>query len=168
MARYTRRVFFRASAERLALLAVTASAAGCVSYEPAGAADYFTPKETALLLALADTLVPAVGPLAVRAADTEYLGRVARFLQKGDPLTSQQFRYLLAGIEHYPQLFTTYFTRFSKLPPEARAEVLTTFSESRYYAKRMIFVALKSVVCNHYFADPLVQSRLGYAPVCRW
>lgn len=168
---FSRRRLFGGATERLALLAFASRAAACTSAsEPAAesATRYLAPKEAAVLLAIAETLVPKTAALQIEPAATTLIKRIDRFLETGDPLASRQLRYLLVGFEHYPQLFSTYFTRFTQLPPEARAEILSTFAESRYYAKRMIFVALKSIVCNHYFADPDVQARLGYAPACHW
>lgn len=168
---FSRRRLFSGATERLALLAFASRAAACTSAsQPAGEAapSSLAPKEAAVLLAIAETLVPKTPALAIEPAATSLMQRIDRFLATGDPLASRQLRFLLVGFEHYPQLFSTYFTRFTQLPPEARAEILTTFAESRYYAKRMIFTALKSIVCNHYFADPDVQAQLGYAPACHW
>lgn len=168
---FSRRRFFGGATERLALLAFASRAAACTrAAEPvtAAPAPYLAPKEAAVMLAIAETLVPKTAALAIEPAATTLIPRIDRFLSTGDPLASRQLRFLLVGFEHYPQLFSTYFTRFTQLPPEARAEILATFAESRYYAKRMIFTALKSIVCNHYFADPDVQAQLGYAPACHW
>lgn len=169
---FSRRVLFRGAAERLALIALASRAAACTGEAPgvaaAGAPKFLSPKQAAVLVALAETLLPRTAVLDVNPGETELVARVDRFLAAGDKLTADQFAYLLTGFEHYPLFFTTHFRRFTALAPAPRAEVLATFSESRYYAKRMIFTALKSVVCNHYFADPGVQAKLGYAPACRW
>ncbi len=165
----TRRAFFRFSLERLAFLTVAGQAAACTRYVAPGAPlAFLDAKGAGVLRALVETMVPQSALLDVALAETSTIERIDRFLAEGDPLASQQLRMLLTGLEHYPQLFTTHFVRFTKLSSATRIELLGTFADSRFYAKRMIFTALKSVVCNHYYADRLVQERLGYAPSCRF
>lgn len=165
---FSRRFFLRSSLERIALLGVASQVAACTRYEDTGALAMLGGKERALLLAVAKTLVPPTVLVKVQVEETDLLARIDHFLVHGDPLTSNQFRYLLISLEHYPQLFTTYFARFSRLTPTGRHAVLTSFAESRYYAKRVVFTALKSVICNHYYADPTVQRALGYSPACEF
>ncbi len=162
---FSRRRFVRLSAESLALLTVVSQAGACAS-APETPARVFSPEERTALLALADTIVPPTARMPLAVGDTSLIARIEQFLAGADPLVRDQFRYLIHFFERYPQLFSLRFTRFSRLGPVARAEVLAGFAESRFYARRMAFVALKSVVCNHYFADPEVQALLGFRPVC--
>jgi hypothetical protein len=162
----SRRFFFQLSTERLALLALASQVSACAKPAPDAIYRALGVRELTVLGAIAATLLPPTRRLPVELADTSLLIRVDRFLADGDPLLAAQFRLLLHGFDRYPQWLSRHFTRFSRLEALGRAEVLESFAGSRLYGKRMVYTTIKAVVCNHYFADPLVMQSLGYKPVC--
>lgn len=164
----TRRLFFRSTLESLSVLALTSQVAACAKYTGDGKLTYLNAKEAAVLLAIADTIVPKTARMPITVSETTTMARIDQFLAKGDPFASQQFRFLLTGLEHYPQLFHTSFTRMTRLTTTQRAELLVTFESSRFFAKRTIFTAVKAVICNNYFADERVKKLLKYAPACQF
>lgn len=169
MAALSRRAFFRFSLERLALLASASRVAACSSpVQKTGQLVFLSVREAAVLDALAEVLVPPVPELPIPPSAVNLAERIDRFLAAGDAFAAQQFKYLLRAFEYYPAIATKHFTRFTKLGAAARKGVLHSFVESRLYAKQMIFVAFKSVVCNHYYSAPSVQTAVGYQPACRF
>jgi hypothetical protein len=168
MKRLSRRALFRISAERLALLALASRTTACTRYEGSGEVKVLSAKQVTVLVALAEVFVPPTDRIAVALEETDFVLRVDRFLERGDSLATRQFLQLLSAFEHYPQLLTFHFTRFTRLPLADRDAIIRDFSESRFFLKRSIFTALKSVICNHYFSGEKVQAALGYAPACRW
>jgi hypothetical protein len=155
MKRLSRRALFRISAERLALLALASRTTACTRYEGSGEVKVLSAKQVTVLVALAEVFVPPTDRIAVALEETDFVLRVDRFLERGDSLATRQ-------------LLTVHFTRFTRLPLADRDAIIRDFSESRFFLKRSIFTALKSVICNHYFSGEKVQAALGYAPACRW
>ena len=55
--------------------------------------------------------------------------------------------------------------RFSRLDFEQRAAVLRDWSESRWFARRTVFTALRAVLTTGYLGHPVAMRALGLAPL---
>jgi hypothetical protein len=56
----------------------------------------------------------------------------------------------------------SHFSRFTKLPREARQEALMSWGESRFVLRRQAFAALKMTTCVVYFAADASWKPIGY------
>ena len=127
-----------------------------------------TRRDAVFLEAAAEAMFPAGGaiPLSGREADLPsyvdgILGLLPRHLRF-------QIRALFLLVEQatlvFPPPGPRRFRRFSALRPEQRVAVLEGWTESRLFARRLAFTALRAVLTMGYLGHPVVLRHLRLAP----
>ena len=107
------------------------------------------------------TLQAACEALLPDTADAAWAaGAVDDFLAQGDPIQGEALRLALSVLEHWPGGLR--LSRFSRLSPEQRREVLTAWGQSPIGPKRQIAVAVTKTVLFTHYARPESWSGIGY------
>ncbi len=124
--------------------------------------------EAAFVAAAADALFPSGGAVEPSGSQAGVLAYVDDYLDRMTPRTRLLVRLLLFLFQHatvfFPARHPLGFRRFSSLPPEQQVEVLSAWSQSRLFPRRLAFMSLRAILTMGYFADPAVLRRLGLAP----
>lgn len=122
----------------------------------------------AFLAAAADATFPRGGAIEASGTDAgipryadDYLGAVT-------PKLRRLMRLLFFLLEHatlfFPPRGPLSLRRFSKLRADARIAYLESWARSRFFARRLVFTSLRSILTLGYLADPEVMRRLELAP----
>ncbi len=106
------------------------------------------------LLAASEALLPSPDDAAWAA------GAVDDFLATGDPIQGEALRLALSVLEHWPGGLR--FSRFSRLTPEQRRQVLQDWCRSPIGPKRQIAVAVTKTVLFTHYARPESWVGIGY------
>ncbi len=128
-----------------------------------GTLQVFTPEEAAVLLAVADRLVPVRAGVP-RPAEVGLVRKMDGVAAMADPATQRDLRRLvglfesaLAGLvlDGQPRLFTG-------APPELQDRRLRAWARSRLAVRRTGYRALKRLVYATYYASPETWPAIGY------
>jgi hypothetical protein len=122
----------------------------------------------AFVAAAADALFPPGGAVEPSGSEAGVLAYVDGYLDRVPPRPRLLMRLLFFLFQHatvfFPARHALGFRRFSALPPEQQVEVLSAWSSSRLFPRRLAFMSLRAILTMGYFADPAVLHRLGLAP----
>jgi hypothetical protein len=131
---------------------------------PAAGARLLSVEEMEILRALAEVMFPAgVFPVdGLEARVPEEVDRIVADMME-EPATSA-FRYVLRAIEW--GTLASRGLRFSRLPAEARAEVLEVWSEPMVLPRRVAHDSLRLVLGMAYFNHPAVLGAIGWRTGC--
>ena len=125
-------------------------------------------REIALLRATTDAMFPARGAVPVSGADVDAPGYVDAWFDVLHPLRRFQIRLLLLFFEQVTLFFWAPgprgWRRFSALSLQQRIEVLRGWYSSHWFARRLVFTALRSVLGIAYLGDPATMRFLRVAP----
>lgn len=126
------------------------------------------PREAALLRAAAEAFYPPGGPVPPSGAEVGIPAYVDRYLAAQDPPTRRLMRLLFLLVEQATLVFPAPgrrgWRRFSSLDVEQRVAVLRGWSESRLFARRLVFTSLRAIVSMAYLNHPRVARLLRLAP----
>jgi hypothetical protein len=126
------------------------------------------PREIALLRAATDAMFPARGAIPVSGADVDAPAYVDAWFDLLHPMRRFQIRLLLVFFEHATLLFwapgARGWRRFSALSLQQRIEVLRRWYSSRFFGRRLVFTALRSVLGIVYLGHPATMRFLKVAP----
>jgi hypothetical protein len=126
------------------------------------------PREIALLRAATDAMFPARGAIPVSGADVDAPRYVDAWFDLLHPMRRLQIRLLLFFFEHVTLFFWAPgprgWRRFSALSLQQRIEVLRQWYASRWFARRLVFTALRSVLGIVYLGHPATMRFLHVAP----
>jgi hypothetical protein len=119
-------------------------------------------RDTVLLRAVLEALVPRGGAFPTGAADTGLDAAVTRYFARVHPrLGPVGLRLLLRAVEYGAVVFER--TRpFSRLAPAARESALAAWETSRLGPRRQLLASLKLVALLHFYERPEVWAHLGY------
>ena len=106
------------------------------------------------LVAACEALLPSTDDAAWAA------GAVDDFLATGDPVQGEALRLALSVLEHWPGGLR--LSRFSRLDPAERRQVLSDWGQSSLGPKRQIAVAVTKTVLFTHYARPESWAALGY------
>jgi len=153
----------------LAVLLVLAARRALAGYPPLPP-DYarLRAREAAFLRAAVDAAFPARGAIPVAGSEVDaprYVDRWFELLHAGKRF---QIRLLLFFFEHATGFFWAPgprgWRRFSALSLAQRIEVLRAWHSSRFFARRLVFTALRSVLGLAYLDHPATLRFLRVAP----
>ncbi len=126
-------------------------------------------RELAALDALADASFPPDGAIGRSGSEAGVPRYVDELVALSQPRQRVLMRLLFFLVEHGTLLFPARagwqsLRRFSSLPVHARAAWLEGWRTSALFPRRLAFTSLRAVLTLAYFADPVVQRRLDFAP----
>jgi hypothetical protein len=125
-------------------------------------------REIALLSAATDAMFPARGAIPVSGADVDAPGYVDTWFDLLHPMRRFQIRLLLLCFEQATLVFWAPgprgWRRFSALSLQQRIAVLRSWYASRWFVRRLLFTALRSVLGIVYLGHPATMRFLGVAP----
>jgi hypothetical protein len=125
----------------------------------------FTQAEYLTAVAVADALFPkSQFPVSAEEADVAHF--MDRYVHEMPRAKGKLFKLLLRSIEYSPALTIDSLTRFSRLPLEARQQVLEHWEKSRIYAQRMAHQALIFTCASGYFECDAVLQKMGWGLGC--
>ena len=126
------------------------------------------PREVAFLDATADVMFPSGGAIPISGEESDLPGYVDRFLESLQPRLRWQIRALFLLVEQatifFPAPGITGFRRFSSLGRKQRIAVLRGWTESRFFVRPLLFMALRAVLTLGYLGHPDVMRFLHVAP----
>jgi hypothetical protein len=126
-------------------------------------------RDAAFLDAAADATFPPGGPLPLAGRDADLPGYVDAFLLSLPPHLRLQIRAMLMLFEQATIIFPASGRggrrRFSSLSQEQRVEVLTGWSNSSLFLRRLAFTALRAVLTMGYLGHPIAMRHLRLAPL---
>ena len=126
------------------------------------------PGEVAFLDATADVMFPSGGAIPLSGQEADLPGYVDRFLASLRPRLRWQIRALFMLVEQatifFPAPGITGFRRFSSLGRKQRIAVLQGWTESRFFIRPLLFMALRAVLTMGYLGHPDVMRFLHVAP----
>ncbi|MDJ0848744.1 MAG: hypothetical protein QNK04_10225 [Myxococcota bacterium] len=135
---------------------------------PARPLGVLAPREAAFLDAAAEATFPPGGAIAISGCEAEVAAYTDRWLQVLHPRIRTLMRLLFFMVENATFFFWAPgprgWRRFSSLEPEQQRAALEGWSESRIFARRLVFVSLRAVLTMGYFAHPGVLRQLDLAP----
>ena len=140
-----------------------------LGYRRAGG-DYqrLRPHEIALLQATMDAMFPARGAIPVSGAEVDAPRYVDTWFELLHPQKRFQIRLLLLFFEQATLFFWAPgprgWRRFSALSLQQRIEVLRAWYSSRWFVRRLLFTALRSVLGIAYLGHPATMRYLRVAP----
>ncbi|NQZ95025.1 MAG: hypothetical protein HRU01_00815 [Myxococcales bacterium] len=124
--------------------------------------------EAAIVDAAAETFFPPGGQIQSSGADADAPAYLDRLLDVSQPRIRTLVRLLFFAVEHATLVFPAPgrggFRRFTKLSAEQRMAVLDAFASSGLFARRLLFVSLRSLLTMAYLHHPPVQRDLGIEP----
>lgn len=120
-------------------------------------------RELQVVLALAETLFPPEGGLAVDARSAHVAEYVDAYLAAAPPPERLQLRamFLLFELAH-AALGPARPHRFSRAPADSQRAYLERWCNSDFYPRRASFQALRSLLTIAWTADPEVERRMGW------
>ncbi|MFQ5415600.1 MAG: hypothetical protein ACE5FL_00995 [Myxococcota bacterium] len=125
--------------------------------------------EVASLSAVSEAMFPAGGHIPSSGLDAELPAYVDRWMAVSQPRVRRLMHALFFLIEHATLLAPApgrhRRRRFSSLGFEQRIAVLGAWGDSSLYARRLVFLSLRSILTMGYFAHPPVLRKLGVAPL---
>ncbi len=137
-----------------------------MSYKVANASlelKYFKPYQYRIIVALANSIVPADGGIKYGAGDLNTARNIDKFLYQGGPFMKRMFPLLLLLFEFGTNIFYSPFSRFTGLRLEEQFAYLEGWRRSKLAFRRQIFMALRTVVMQGYYFNEEVWSEIGYA-----
>ena len=123
--------------------------------------DVGSARDTALLRAVLDALVPRGGAFATGAADTDLDAALSRYFASLHPLGPVGLRLLLLAIEYGAVVFER-TAPFSRLDPAAREHALAAWETSRIGPRRQLLASVKLLALMHFYERPDVWGAIGY------
>ncbi|MCP5044921.1 MAG: hypothetical protein GY944_28165 [bacterium] len=136
--------------------------------KPERSHDVLAPREVALVASTAEVMFPEDGAIPFSGRDADIPCYADRFLLAIEPGVRWQIRALFALFEHVTLFFPAPgwrgWRRFSSLTLEQRELVLQGWSQSRSFARQIVFTALRAVLTMGYLGHPEVMRHLRVAP----
>jgi hypothetical protein len=127
---------------------------------------YLSPKEQAVVAALADSLFPAGGPIPISGTEAGLVSYMDAYLRRTPPQMRLLIRLLFLFIEHGPWLFGPRRVRFTRQRPEERVASLADMAASSIYFRRVSFLSIRTMLSMGYLANPAVARRIGWVEHC--
>jgi hypothetical protein len=134
------------------------------------------PREAAFLDAVGETTFPPGGSIPISGSEADITGRLDRMLAALPGKQRGLIRALFMLVEQAPLFFPAPgaggLRRFSALRAEQREAVLRGWLESRFFARRLAFGALRALLTMAYLETPAVARHLNLAhydfdsPIC--
>jgi hypothetical protein len=125
-------------------------------------------RDAAFLEAAAEAMFPAGGALPLSGHEADLPSYVDGMLGSLPRRLRFQIRALFLLVEHatlvFPPPGPRRFRRFSALRPKQRVAVLEGWTESRLFARRLAFTALRTVLTMGYLGHPVTLRHLRLAP----
>jgi len=135
---------------------------------PAVRYEVITAREAAFLDAVAQTTFPPGGSIPISGREADIAGRMDRMLSAFPTRQRGLIRALFMLVEQatlfFPAPGAGGFRRFSALRAEQRAGALAGWRESRFFARQLVFGALRALLTMAYLEHPAVVRHLGLAP----
>ena len=127
-----------------------------------------TRAEAAFIDAAAEAMFPAGGAIPASGREANLPAYTDRLLQASHPRQRFLMRLLFFLVEHATLFFPAPgrfgLRRFSSLSYEQQLGVLDGWSDSRMFARRLVFTSLRAILTMGYFAHPPVLRQLHLAP----
>ena len=124
-----------------------------------------TKKERTILLAFAETLIPAKGDELERAAEmTKFADRLDNHATYFSKDVRISFRFLLLFFNYSAFFYRLKLRTFCRMNKELRLRYLEAWHNSWLAAKRAMWRFLDAVVYMNYYASPSVSAKIGYTP----
>jgi hypothetical protein len=117
-------------------------------------------RDTQILNALLEAMVPTGGPFALGASDPAVAARFVDYVRSQHRSGGTALRILLRCLEWSSAVLRG--SRFTRLEPEAREAFLASLAQSRVALPRHQSAALKLTVMLHFYSDPRVEAAIGY------
>jgi len=125
--------------------------------------------EVAVLRAVSEAMFPPGGHIEDSGPEADLRQYIDRWMAASQPRIRTLMHLLFFLIEHSTVLFPAPGhggrRRFSSLSLEQRIALLGAWGGSRLYARRLVFLSLRSILTMGYFAHPPVLRQLGLAPL---
>ena len=125
-------------------------------------------REAVFLAAAAEAVFPPGGAIPVSGREADLPGYADHYLDALPRHLRLQVRALFLLMEQATIVFPAPAPwgrrRFSALSPEQRIAVLESWSESRLFARRLVFTALRAVLTMGYLGHPRSMRAVGMAP----
>jgi hypothetical protein len=125
--------------------------------------------EVAVLRAVSEAMFPPGGHIEDSGPEADLRHYTDRWMAASQPRIRTLMHLLFFLIEHSTVLFPAPGRggrrRFSSLSLEQRIALLGAWGGSRLYARRLVFLSLRSILTMGYFAHPPVLRQLGLAPL---
>ena len=126
-------------------------------------------REVAFIRAMAEANFPTRGDIPISGLDADLPRYLDDYLSLVPRTQRVQIRFLMTLFEHSTLVFRATgrggFRRFSSATPEQRICVLRSWSESRFYVRRLLVTALRAVFTFGYLANHRVVCHLDLAPL---
>jgi len=115
--------------------------------------------------AMLEAMIPSGGPFEPGARELPIGRDVEAFVGGLAPAAVGALRIGLRLFDFVPFVLPPFhLRRFSRLPLEARVEVLEAWERSRFMPRRQAIHTLKMLAMIHFYGRPEIESRLGYVP----
>jgi hypothetical protein len=145
-------------------LAAIGCAGAAVSLRAAPGARMLSPGELAIVDAIAEVVFPGA-PFPLSGVEAGVAAEVDRILaEMFHPIHARGFRALLEGLEY--GTLASRGTAFSRLPVEARFDVLATWSDPAVFHRRIAGDAFRLVLGMAYFQHPEILAHMGWRTGC--
>jgi hypothetical protein len=125
-------------------------------------------REAAFLEAAAEALFPSGGAIPLSGREADLPGYADSFLLSLPAHLRLQVRAMFMLFEQATLFFPANGAggrrRFSSLAPEQRVEALESWSQSRFFLRRLAFTALRAVLTMGYLGHPVAMRSVRLAP----
>ncbi|MFP6622698.1 MAG: hypothetical protein VCC20_04400 [Myxococcota bacterium] len=136
--------------------------------KPSGPHRLLARREAAFLEAAAEAMFPPGGAIPLSGRDADLPGYAEAFLVSLPAQLRLQVRAMFMLFEQATIFFPAKgwggFRRFSSLAPEQQVEVLESWSQSRFFLRRLAFTALRAVLTMGYLGHPIAMRSVRLAP----
>jgi hypothetical protein len=162
--RIDRRRFLKRTAGGVALLGLgSLLPAGCTRYpKPPAHLQFLDPREYAIINAVAERLLGAVGEIGPEPQQIDVATNVDAVVAAWDTEAQGQLRTILRVFEHGTYLFDLRRKRFTRLAAAAQDQYLAGWMNSTLGVRRVVFRALKLLVAAGFYREPRAWTRIGY------
>ncbi len=120
-----------------------------------------TPREQAILSAVADAFFPPAGPIPVSGTQAGIVPYFDRYLERSGMRTQILMRLLFTFTDMSPLVFGPKRRRFTKLDRDEQIAHLQQAFVSRVYFRRVSFVSLRAVMTMAYLANETVAAHMN-------
>jgi hypothetical protein len=127
---------------------------------------YLSDKEATILESLTEVIIPAENEIGVSPQEINMIKKLDQFISVMPPHSRSRLNILLWMVEHAFPIRMPYFEKFTRLSLEHRRKVLERFDENKGVAGRAMVRALKALIQNVYYNDPLVVAKIQTLRAC--